>query len=115
MADGSAGAAAELVEGIEGSSGALNVVDRAAAFKCGANVTCGVATVTSMDPAKQHAVRVMFRKGMWEVYINDLLAQTFLYGGAYPLPDAGAGRIGLICTGVPNANVRAVRAWQMSL
>ena len=37
--------------------------------------------------------------GMWELYIDDLLVQTHVYGGAYPLPAAGAGRLGLVCTG----------------
>jgi hypothetical protein len=52
---------------------------------------------------------------MWEVYINDLLAQSYLYGGQYPLPSGGTGRIGVMCSGVSGAKVDSVRAWQMSL
>ena len=110
-------AAAEVVRGTEGSSAPLQILDRAAAFKCGANVTCGVATVTHMDPAHQHTVRVLFRRGMWEVYADELLAQTYTYGGAmaYPLPQTGTGRVGLMCSGFSTLHVDRVGIWQMSL
>merc|ERR1719240_929075 len=100
LPDGSAGSVAQL---FHMHGGKPEVVDRAGAFRCGSNVTCGVATVTNMDPTKQHNVRVLFRRGMWEVYINDILAQTFMYGGKYPLPEKGLGRVGVVCTGDASA------------
>ena len=55
-----------------------------------------MASVTGLNPGSHH-LRVLFRKGMWEVYADDLLVQTYIYGGSYPLPKQGYGRIGLAC------------------
>lgn len=117
LGQGSASAAAELVS-IRGES--VEVIDRAAAFPCGtgdsANKTCGVATVTNLNPGQTHSLQVMFRRGMFEVYVDDLLAQNFVYGGVYPLPSTGIGRIGLACAGgASSSTFSATKAWQMTL
>jgi len=76
---------------------------------------CGVATVTDMDPARPHTVRALFRRGMWEVYIDDLLVTSYIHGGQYPLPATGGGRLGIMCIAGANAELTNAQAWHMSL
>lgn len=77
------------------------VLDRSGSFICGEHhTTCGVATLTAVEPgAVGGSVRLFFRKGMWELYVNNQLVQTHIYGHASPLPAAGEGRVGLVCSG----------------
>lgn len=42
---------------------------------------------------------VMLREGMFEVYIDEPLVQSFVYGGVHPLPATGSGRVGIACRG----------------
>ena len=66
------------------------VLDRSGAFSCGPNRTCGVATLTAIEPnatAGEATVRLFFRKGMWELYMNRRLVQTHVYGGGDELYD----------------------------
>jgi hypothetical protein len=49
----------------------------------------GSATVTGLDDGKQHAFRLWLRSGQMELYIDDLLMQSFFYLKA-------TGRIGFI-------------------
>ena len=93
----------------------MDPIDRAGAFACGTNVTCGVATVISVEAASSCTVHVLFRRGMFEVYVDDLLAQTYVYGGGYPLSAKGAGRVGLRFTGGAKFQISSVGAWQMTL
>ena len=61
----------------------------------------------------------MLRNGMFEVYINGLLVQSFVYGGVYPLPAKsgdGGGRIGVACNGnSTRADVSQLHMWEMGL
>ena len=82
--------------------GTFREVDRTGAFECGtntANVTCGVGLLTAFEPGAPRELLLLLRRGMFEVYLDDLLVQTFVYGGGYPLPAGGSGRIGLSCDG----------------
>ena len=78
-------------------------------------MTCGVSTVTGVTPNDPHNILVMFRRGMFEVYIDSLLAQSFVYGGAYPLPKGGRGRVGLACSGTTQVAIGGAKLWQMNL
>ena len=113
--DGAVGSAAELSHVVGGKA---SVIDRAAQFKCGGKegtTTCGVSTVTGVTPNDQHTILVMFRRGMFEVYIDSLLVQSFVYGGAYPLPKGGHGRVGLACSGTTQVDIGGAKLWQMNL
>jgi hypothetical protein len=68
----------------------------------------GCATVTGVDEGVNHAFRLWVRGGLLELYIDDLLMQTF------PSIKLSTGRIGFF---VQNAEAvfRNVHAWEMSL
>ena len=38
-------------------------------FACGDGVTCGVATLTAVAAGEAHELLLLFRKGMWELYL----------------------------------------------
>jgi hypothetical protein len=67
----------------------------------------GCATVTGIENAKEHRFRLLVRRGMFELYIDDMLMQTYVY-------KPGSGKLGFVAH---NANVifRDVNAWKMSL
>ena len=67
----------------------------------------GCATVTGIENEKEHCFRLLVRRGMFELYIDDMLMQTYVY-------KPGSGKLGLLAH---NANVifRDVKAWDMSL
>ena len=81
---------------------------------------------------------VLFRKGMFEAYIDGLLVQSFVCadpatsplfrvldydltqaacadGGVYPLPSQGHGRVGIACSGAVTVEAEGASLWQMSL
>ncbi len=68
----------------------------------------GCATVSGLDVGKIHTFRVLYRKNMFEVYVDDLLVQTFITS------QSPTGRIGLIAQ-----NARCafwdVHLWEMVL
>jgi hypothetical protein len=50
-----------------------------------------------LDPALPHALRVYFRRGMFELYVDNRLVQTYRYGGVSNAGFAdGGGRVGFI-------------------
>ncbi len=119
--DGGLSGTASQVVRVE-ANGAATVRDRSSKFVCGPrNKTCGVATVTGLDAtsasAGRHDVRVLFRKGMWEWYLDSFLVQTATYGQRYPLPAglAGGGRVGVVTTASAAADVADIGAWRMSV
>jgi len=67
----------------------------------------GCATVTGIENGKEHRFRLLVRRGMFELYIDDMLMQTYVY-------KPGSGKVGLLAH---NANVvfRDVKAWNMSM
>jgi hypothetical protein len=67
----------------------------------------GCATVTGIENDKEERFRLLVRRGMFELYIDDLLVQTYVY-------KPGSGKVGLLAL---NANVvfRDLKAWNMSL
>lgn len=94
--------ASSVLRGAPGHAPAL--LDRSGGFECGGDGgggrrRCRPATLTALEPDVAHAVLLFFRKGMWELYVDALLVQTYNYGGTYPLPEHGAGRVGLACSG----------------
>jgi hypothetical protein len=68
----------------------------------------GCATVAGIDDRTSHTFRILYRKNIFEVYVDDLLVQTFITS------QPPTGRIGFI---VQNArcSYRDVRVWQMVL
>lgn len=86
------------------ASGSVTTLDVSGFFSCGdGNLTCGVATPTAIAPGLPHHFLLFFANGMWEWYVDGLLVQSFVYGGVYPLPRAGAGRVGIACAGEAQA------------
>lgn len=67
----------------------------------------GCATVTGLDNGKKHAFRLFLRRNMFELYIDDLLVQTFFTAG---MP---SGRLGFV---VQNAAciLEDIRVWEMN-
>jgi hypothetical protein len=67
----------------------------------------GCATVTGIENGKEHRFRLLVRRGMFELYIDDMLMQTYVY-------KPSSGKVGFVAH---NANVvfSDVRAWNMSL
>ena len=75
----------------------VSELDRTGAFECGtstAAVTCGVGLLTAVEPGAPRQLLLLLRRGMFEVYIDGLLVQTFVYGGGYPLPPSAAAASG---------------------
>ena len=52
---------------------------------------------------------------MYELYVDGLLVQTFVYGGAAPLPKGASGRIGLACVGHGAAQLSKIRIGSLDL
>ena len=80
----------------DSSRGVVNVIDTAGAFACGGkmkNTTCGVASITSVVPAVNHAVRLFVRRGMFEMYLDELLVTSHVY--SYKSSPSSSGRVGL--------------------
>ena len=65
----------------------------------------GCATVTGIDEGKEHTFRLITRLGLFELYVDNLLVQTFYY-------KEGPGRIGFVVNGA-KATFRELKAWQM--
>ncbi len=68
----------------------------------------GCATVSGLDSGKNHSFRLLLRINMFELYIDDLLVQTFI------VPDAPTGRLGFM---IQNAkcDLEDLKMWEMSL
>jgi hypothetical protein len=102
--------------GGEGLASGGHVIDRATQFRCGPAATCDVATVTRAAPEQDHSLLLFFRRGMFELYLDGLLVQTFVYGGVYPLPAGAHGRVGLACNGDLTVEASGgAQMWQMNL
>lgn len=67
----------------------------------------GCATVRGLDDSKAHRFRLLVRLDMFELYIDDLLQQTFVF-------NPGRGRIG-IAAREANVVVKDLKMWEMSL
>jgi hypothetical protein len=67
----------------------------------------GCATVTGIDEGKKHDFRLLTRLGGFELYIDDLLMQTYIY---QPV----GGRVGFLVRNV-EAMFNDLCAWSMSL
>jgi hypothetical protein len=65
------------------------------------------ATVTGIENNKEHNFRLLVRRGMFELYIDNMLMQTYVY-------EPGSGKVGFA---VHDAKVifRNLQAWNMSL
>jgi len=65
------------------------------------------ATVTGIEDGKEHSFRLLVRLGVFELYIDDLLMQTYIY-------KPSVGKVGFLSR---NANVTFsdLKAWSMSL
>ena len=67
----------------------------------------GCATVTGIEPGHEHTFRLLVRMGFFELYIDDLLMQTFRY-------KSGAGKVGFLVHDA-KAEFSDLKAWKMSL
>ena len=67
----------------------------------------GSATVTGLDYDVEHRFRLWVRQGMFDLYIDDRLMQSFVTGPT-------TGRLGLFAQNAP-ANFANLQAWSMSL
>ena len=106
------------------------MVGRSGSFECGdsassatnststLSLTCGVGTLTAVSSDTSHDVLLLFRKGMFELYIDGLLVRTYVYGEAYPLPapsTAAFGRVGFACSGSGSANLTDITLGHLTL
>ena len=114
-------------------------VDVSGEFPCGPDgVQCADATKTSVSPDLLHSFIVLARRGMFELYVDGLLVQYYVYGEcaftassafynvSYPYNTTTTtacfggscrecgGRIGLVVNGT-TATVQFLRGWDMSL
>lgn len=81
---------------VDRSRSTFDVIDTAGAFECGGkmkNTTCGVASMTSVAPRVSHVVRLFVRRGMFELYVDELLVTSHVYN--YRPGVAVGGRVGL--------------------
>jgi len=67
----------------------------------------GCATVTGLADGQEHSFRLLCRLEMFELYIDDLLMQTYVY-------EPGRGKVGFLA-GDCEARFSDLRAWAMSL
>ena len=96
--------------------GKPTVIDTAGAFACGGkggNATCGVASVTAVVPgaAAMHTVRLFVRRGMFEVYIDELLVTSHVYR----YTANASGRVGLACIGAASASLADAKVGRLDL
>ena len=112
------GGATTLIGTLTTAAGAavptFSVLDASGNFSCGpGGATCADATLTALDPALPHALRAYFRRGMFELYVDSRLVQTYRYGGVTNAGFAdGGGRVGFIANNASaawaNITVRAL-------
>ena len=62
-----------------------------------------------------HDVVCLTGPGRPRSYVDGVLVQSYVYGGSYPLPAKGVGRVGIGCVGAASAVAEGVKAWAMSL
>ena len=97
------------------AGGKSTVIDTAGSFPCGGNTrntTCGVASVTGVAPrGVVHAVRLFVRRGMFELYVNELLVTSHVYN----YTANATGRVGLACSGASTqADLTDVRVGRLT-
>lgn len=67
----------------------------------------GCATATGVDDGRPCAFRLISRRGLFELYVDDMLAQTYYYR-------PGPGRVGIVARDA-QAVFSDLKAWRMSL
>ena len=82
-------------------------LDDNARFDVEDRVGYGCATVAGITPGAACSFRLLFRKDMFELYLNDLLVQTYRVNGA-------TGRVGFVVRD-GQATFDNLRAWRMNL
>ena len=87
--------------------GQLTYASGAVAFVSLDETGPGCATVTGIEGGKTCTFRLLIRKNMFELYVNDLLFQTFVTGET-------SGRVGFIAQN-GRVQVADVKAWEMNL
>ena len=75
-------------------------------FRCEDTTDKGCATVTGIENGKEHLFRLLIREQVFELYIDDMLMQTYVY--------KLSGRLGFV-TSNAKAEFSNLRAWQMQL
>lgn len=66
----------------------------------------GHATVTGLEDGREHTFRLLCRREMFELYVDDLLVQTYVH-------DGGTGRVGFLANHGA-ARFSGLRVWAMS-
>ena len=64
------------------------------------------ATVTGIEDGKEHSFRLVSRLGLFELYVDDLLVQTYYY-------KFGTGRVGFVVDAA-KATFTNIKAWELS-
>ncbi len=82
-------------------------LDNDAHFDCDDRTGFGCATVAGIDAGKTCSFRLMFRKDVFELYLDDMLVQTYYVNKA-------TGRVGLVVRD-GQATFNSLKAWQMNL
>ncbi|MFH1731731.1 MAG: hypothetical protein ABIF82_08780 [Planctomycetota bacterium] len=67
----------------------------------------GCATVTGIEDGKEHAFRLLLRHDLFELYVDDLLVQTYVYK-----PEGG--KVGLLANDA-SITFANIEAWRMDL
>lgn len=83
---------------LEVAAGTFNILDRTGKH---------CATVTGIEPGREHTFRLLSRSSLFELYIDDRLMQTYAY-------NPGAGRVGFAVHNA-QAEFKSLRVWEMSL
>ena len=73
-------------------------------FRCEDITGKGCATVTGVEDGKEHLFRLLIREQVFELYIDDMLMQTYVYNFS--------GRLGFV-TSNAKAEFNNLKAWQM--
>ena len=91
-----AGARGRTVVGDIGAAGAFQLRDVSGNFPCGNDgMLCNDATLVSISSDQLHSFILLVRRGMFELYVDDMLVQYYTYG-AYPV---ASGKIGVAING----------------
>merc|ERR1712087_590219 len=78
------------------NSDVFRLRDVSGEFDCGPNGTiCNDATLTYVTPGQMHSFILVVRSGIFELYVDGFLVQTYTYG-KYPV---SAGLIGVAVNG----------------
>lgn len=95
----------QTVIGDINATGAFHIRDVSGSFPCGGNkfrTICDDATLVSVSPQSKHTFILLVRMGMFELYVDEMLVQSYTYG-TYPVT---SGKIGVAINGTAGSTVQ---------